>query len=181
MSELERFLPADQELLVSLFYRIGQWMAGVDDTDISGESEKVEEAQMFKILNQLAGSKNVGILCQEISSEAIRQRGSWGRWSQQLDHILTDVARAKILIKDQGNAQEFVAFGKSLITIATSVARAYREADDADIEQKTFLGWLSDTKEKVTMAITDREAHKDLNISPAEDTALTDLIQVLKG
>jgi len=30
MSELERFLPADQDILVSLFYRVGQWMSQVD-------------------------------------------------------------------------------------------------------------------------------------------------------
>lgn len=182
MSELERFLPADQDLLVSLFYRIGQWMSEADDTDTGEDSEQIEEAQMFKILNKLAQSKNAGLLCSEIAAEALRQKGSWDRWSKQIDSVLGDVARAKQLIKGQATQQEFVAFGKSLITIATAVARAYREADDSEQdEEKGFLGWLSEKKDHAVLALTDAEAHKDLNISPAEDSALTELVMTLKG
>lgn len=182
MSELDRFLPADQDLLVSLFYRIGQWMSQADDTDTSEESEAVEEEQMFKILNKLAQSKNIGALCSEIASEALRQKGSWARWGRKVDDVMSDVARAKEIIKGQGNTQEFVAFGKSLITIATSVARAYREADDDEhAEEKGFLSWLSEKKANVALALTDSDAHKDLNISPAEDSALTELVMTLKG
>jgi len=181
MSELERFLPADQDILVSLFYRVGQWMSQVDDTDSGEESEHIEEAQLFKVLEKLAHSKNVGALCAEIASEAMRQKGSWTRWAGQIDTVLDDVSRAKALIKGQANHQEFVAFGKSLITIATAVARAYREADDGEDDDKGFLSWLSEKKSHIALALTDSEAHKDLNISPAEDTALNELIDVLKS
>lgn len=182
MSELERFLPADQDLLVSLFYRIGQWMAEADDTDTGADSEQIEEAQMFKILNKLSASKNAGALCSEIAAEALRQKGSWARWSKQIDNVLDDVTRAKALIKGQANQQEFVAFGKSLVTIATAVARAYREAEDVDVDDdKGFLSWLSEKKDHVVLAFSDSEAHKDLNISPAEDSALTELVMTLKG
>lgn len=182
MSELERFLPADQELLVSLFYRIGQWMSEVDDTDADDHSEKLEEEHMFKVLKSLSQSQNAGALCSEIASEALRQKGSWGRWGKQIDNVLLDVTHAKALIKEQGNQQEFIAFGKSLVTIATAVARAYREAEDVEeAEEKGFLAWLSEKKAHVTLALTDSEAHKDLNISPAEDSALTELVMTLKG
>jgi hypothetical protein len=181
MSELERFLPADQDLLISLFYRIGQWMSQVDDTDGGEDSEQIEEAQMFKILNKLSQSKNVGLLCSEIAAEALRQKGSWARWSKQIDTVINDVSRAKALIKAQANQQEFVAFGKSLVTIATAVARAYREAEDVETEEKGFLSWLSEKKDHVVLALTDAEGHKDLNISPAEDSALTELVFALKN
>lgn len=181
MSEIERFLPADQELLVSLFYRVGQWMSQVDDTDTGEESEGIEEEQMFKILNKLAKSQNAGKLASELASEAIRQKGSWARWAKKADTVLDDVPRAKTLIKDQGTQEEFVAFGRSLVTIATAVARAYREAEDVEGEEKGFFAWLSEKKSHVALALTDAEAHKDLNISPAEDTALNELVMALKG
>ena len=96
--------------------------------------------------------------------------------------MLGDVTRAKALIKGQANQQEFVAFGKSLVTIATAVARAYREAEDVDVDDdKGFLSWLSEKKDHVVLALSDSEAHKDLNISPAEDSALTELVMTLKG
>ena len=182
MSELTRFLPADQDLLVSLFYRVGHWMSHADDSDLGEDSEQAEEAQMFKVLNKLAHSKNTGALCSEIAAEALRQKGSWARWASQIDNVIPDVARAKTLIKGQANNQEFVAFGKSLVTIATAVARAYRETDDAeDTEEKGFFAWLSEKKDHVVLALSDSEAHKDLNISPAEDSALTELVMTLKG
>lgn len=182
MSELQRFLPADQDLLVSMFYRIGQWMSQADDTDLGDDSEAIEEAQIFYILNKLSQSKNAGLLCSEIAAEALRQKGSWPRWSKQADTVLDEIPRAKALLKGQANQQEFVAFAKSLITIATVVARAYREADDLEEqEEKGFLSWLSEKKANVVLALSDAEAHKDLNVSPAEDSALTELVMALKG
>lgn len=181
MAELERFLPADQELLVGLFYRIGQWISEADDTDTGAESEAIEEEQMFKILNKLAKSQNAGKLVSEIAAEAIRQKGSWARWAKKMDTVLDDVVRAKIVIKDQGTQEEFVAFGRSLVTIATAVARAYRESEDGEGEEKGFFSWLTEKKAHVALALTDSEAHKDLNISPAEDSALNELYQALKS
>lgn len=182
MAELERFLPADQDLLVSLFYRIGQWMSEVDDTDTGEESEAIEESQMFKVLNKLAKSQNVGALTSEIAAEAIRQKGSWSRWAKQTDNVLDDVTRAKALLNGQGTQDEFVSYGRSLVTIATAVARAYREAEDVEeTEEKGFFAWLSEKKAHVALALTDADAHKDLNISPAEDSALNDLYQALKS
>lgn len=183
MSELQRFLPADQDLLVSLFYRVGQWMSQADDTDAGENSEQIEEAQMFRILNKLSQSGNAGSLCSEIAAEALRQKGSWSRWSKQVDNVIDDVSRAKQLVKGQVNQEEFVAFGRSLVTIATAVARAYREAEDTEDEnaEKGFLSWLAEKKAHVALALIDPQAHKDLNISPAEDNALTELIFALKN
>ena len=181
MSELQRFLPADQDLLVSLFYRIGQWMSHIDDTDTSDHSENLEEEQMLKVLTKLSKSANSGPLANEIAAEAIRQKGSWARWAKQTDNVLADVTKAKALIKGQATQDEFVAYGRSLVTIATAVARAYREAEDVEeAEEKGFFSWLSEKKAHVTLALTDAEAHKDLNISPAEDSALNDLVMTLK-
>lgn len=181
MSELQRFLPTDQDLLVSLFYRIGRWMSDVDDTDTNEKSEQAEESQMFAVLTKLSQSKNAGNLCNEIAAEAIRQKGSWARWAKQIDNTMADVTRAKSVIKGQGTNEEFHLFGKSLVSIATSVARAYREASDADMETTGIMGWLSNKKNNAAMAIFDPQAHKDLNISPAEDSALTELIDALRG
>ena len=54
MSGLQRFLPADQDLLVGLFYRVGHWMSDADDMDVGTESEQAEEAQMFRVLTKLS-------------------------------------------------------------------------------------------------------------------------------
>ena len=181
MSEVQRFLPTDQDVLISLFYRIGHWMSNIDDTDMDEKSEKAEESQVFRVLTKFSQSKNVGALCAELAEESLRQKGNWFRWAGQDDTVISDVARSKKILHAQATHEEFVLFGKSLVTIATSVARAYREASDSDVEEIGFLGWLNDKASKASLALADREAHKDLNISPAEDSALTELIETLKA
>jgi hypothetical protein len=145
------------------------------------KSERAEQAQMIKILTKLSQSEKVGALCMEICAEALRQKGSWGRWDKEIDTVLDDVALAKALIKGQGNAEEFQLFGKCLITIATSVARAYRETIDMESQEIGFLSWLTEKSSHVSLALSDREAHKDLNISPAEENLLIELVAALKS
>lgn len=181
MSGLQRFLPADQDLLVGLFYRVGHWMSDADDTDVGTESEKAEEAQMIRVLTKLSQSENVGQLCREISAEALRQKGSWSRWSGQADSFIADVVKGKKAILGQTTVEEFQLFGKSLVTIATAVARAYRESEDMEAQETGFLSWLTEKSNHISIALSDREAHKDLNISPAEDNALIELVEALKA
>lgn len=181
MSELQRFLAPDQDLMVGLFYRVGRWMSDADDSDSNDKSEQREEAQMFSILTKLSQSKNAGALCNEIAAESLRQKGSWARWSKQNDKVIDDVTKAKSVIKGQATNEEFHLFGKCLVSIATSVARAYREASDVEMEKTGILGWLCEKKNDVAMAVFDPQAHKDLNVSPAEDSALTELMDALKG
>lgn len=181
MSGLQRFLPEDQDLLVGLFYRVGHWMSDADDSDVGTESEQAEEAQMFRVLTKLSQSENVGQLCREISAEALRQKGSWGRWAGQSDSFLVDVRQAKKIVLGQSTNDEFRLFGKSLVTIATAVARAYRESEDMEAQETGFLSWISEKSSHITLALSDLEAHKDLNISPAEDNALIELVEALKA
>lgn len=181
MSGLQRFLPADQDVLVGVFYRVGPWMSGVDDTDIGDESERAEEAQMLRVLTKLSQSANAGELCREIAAESLRQKGSWGRWAAQSESFIDDVIKAKKIILGQATGEEFQLFGKSLVTIATAVARAYRESDDMEAQETGFLSWLTEKSNHISLALSDREAHKDLNISPAEDSALTELYEALKA
>lgn len=181
MSELQRFITSDQDLLVGLFLRVGYWMSGIDDTDIDDASEQKEEAQMLKILKKLSDSDKLGVLCSELATEALRQKGSWKRWSNQADTFLDDVKRAKDLIISQGTVAELPNFGKALMMIATAVAQAFQEESDIEQEGHGYLSWLSEKATHVALALNDRAAYKDLNISPAEDTALNDLLNTLKG
>lgn len=182
MSELQRFLPADQDLLVGVMYRTGVWMSHIDDTDETDKSEDKERAKMLSVLKSISTSAKAGELVAEIAEEAIRQQPNWPRWSATADAVLSDVPKVKALMRGQGTRDEYVAFGKALMMIATSVARAYREENDSDHEEEGgYFGWLSDKASELTMALTDRETHRDLNISPAEDTALNDLLAALKS
>lgn len=181
MSELERFTPQDQDLLIGLFYRVGMWISHIDDTDEGTASEEKERAKLLHALGIVAKSDNAGCLVNDLASEAIRQNTSHARWEKMTDDILADVQRARVVIKAHGTAQEYVSFGKALMMVGTSVARAFREESDVEEKGSGYLSWLTEKAGNLTQALTDREGHKDMNISPAEDTALNELLDALKG
>ena len=45
MSELQRFVPVDQDTLAGILYRVGHWMIHIDDTDIEEISEKLKKSR----------------------------------------------------------------------------------------------------------------------------------------
>ncbi|MEK7801834.1 MAG: hypothetical protein AAB276_05210 [Pseudomonadota bacterium] len=178
MSELQRFLPEDQDILVGLMCRIGMWISSIDDTDINAASEDKEEVKLREVLQSLSTTKK-SVLVAELASEALRQKSNWPRWSTSADTVLDDVVAAKDILKSQGTHLEMVAFSKALMLIGTVVAKAFREDNDLK-EDKGYLAWLTEKANELTLAVTDHEAYKDMNISPAESTALTELFMILK-
>lgn len=181
MSDLQRFVPSEQELLVSLFYRVGHWLSNVDDTDLDDASENMENAQLERILRSLSKSKNVPPLCAALSAAALDRQDSWSRWSSMDDTIAEDIQAGCRIIKGQGTKAEYDGFSNCLMTISTAVARAFREEPEMQLEEENFLDWLSEKTSQVSLAVKDWDAFKDLNVSPAEDTALHELWAILRA
>lgn len=179
MSELQRFSPEDQDVLVGLLCRVGMWISGIDDTDVSTASEEKEEAKLRDVLQSLSATKKSTLIA-ELASEALRQKSNWPRWATSTDTVLDDVTAAKRILKGQGTSLEMGAFSKALMLIGTVVAKAFREENDLK-EEKGYLSWLTEKANELTLAMTDHESYKDMNISPAEDTALHDLLETLKA
>lgn len=179
MSELQRFLPADQDFLVGIFYRVGYWISHVDDTDLSSESETAERKQMMTILGKIADASRTAPIVRELAAEALRQTVSWPRWEEQNLAIEDDVRKATLLLKGQATDEEYKSFSNAVMVIATSVARAFREIPENKPEHENYLSWLGEKAGELVLSLKDRSAHKDMNISPAEDTALSHLHEIL--
>lgn len=181
MSGLGNFLPAEQDLLIGIFFRVGRWISHVDDTDISDLSEQKEQGQMARSLARVAGAKEMTDLVRELAGEAMRRSGDQGRWLRAEEGLLADIARAVKLVQYQGTEEDFACFRKAVMFVASSVARAYREEPEQDQDKNGRLGWLIEKAGRLMTAVSDREAYRDMNISPAEDTALHQLNEVLAG
>lgn len=181
MSELQRFLPQDQELLSGLLYRVGYWISNVDDTDEGNESEKIERQHMIGCLTKISKAGKAGALINEMALESLRQQQSWPRWESQNDHILDSVAKALALIKSQGSQEELGAFIRASMMVATAVAHAFREEPENAPDHENYFSWLTEKANDLVLSLSDKEAHKDLSISPEEDNALNELLSVLKS
>lgn len=175
---LGNFLPEEQDLVIGIFFRIGYWISHIDDTDVSDKSEQLEQKQLLAALNKVANSKGAAELVQEIAGEAVRRAGDQARWLRNEDRMLDDVTAAVKLVHSNGSDDDFKSFRKSLMFVATSVARAYREEPD-NVEQEKGLSGLLERAGQMLGAVSDREAYKDMNISPAEDSALHELAQAI--
>ena len=181
MSELQRFVPEDQELLVSIFYRTGYWVSTIDDTDVGEESEHLEMRQLLSVLEKISKAQKAGALVNELAAEAVRQKASWARWENLNDDFPDDLARAVLAAKGQTNDEEYKAFAKAIMMIGTAVAEAYREDVDNAPESDGYFSWLSEKANAVVLALTDKQSLKDMNISPQEDDALQEILATLKS
>ncbi len=180
-SELQRFLPKDQELLSGILYRIGYWISHVDDTDEGDRSEQVEHQHLLGCLNKISKAPKAGALLNEMAEESCRQEQSWPRWETKNDSILDDVAAAVSLLKSQGTEDEEKSFAKASMMVGMTVARAFREEPEHAVEHEGYFSWLTEKANDMILAVTDKDAHKDLGVSPEEDNALNDLLAILKS
>ncbi len=181
MSELQRFLPKDQEILSGILYRIGYWMSNVDDTDEEDKSEKVEHDYLLKCLENISKAAKAGPLVNEMAEESRRQKQSWPRWESLNDSVLDDVETIVGLLKSQATDEELKLFIKACVMVGVVVARAFREEPEHKEEHEGYLTWLAEKANNMIMAVTDKESHKDLSISPEEDNALNNLLAALKS
>lgn len=176
---LGNFLPQEQDLVIGIFFRIGYWISHIDDTDVDDKSEAIEQKQMLAALKKVAESKAPELVT-EIAAEAVRRSGDQARWLKNEDRMLSDVTEAIKIVHSNGSEEDFKSYRKSLMFVATSVARAYREESDHD-QRETGLARLLERAGEMIGAVADKEAYKDMNISPAEDTALHELAQAISN
>ena len=180
MTGLGGFLPEEQDLLIGIFFRVGYWISHIDDTDVSDHSEGVEQKQLINALNKIAASKSATELVKELAEEAVRRAGDQARWLRHEDFLMHDVTKAVTLVSNQASEDDFMSFGKSVMFVATAVARAYREEPEND-QSEGRLAWLIEKAGSLLTAVSDHESYKDMNISPAEDTALHELAGALSS
>lgn len=178
MTGLGNFLPEEQDLLIGIFYRTGFWISHIEDTDVSEDSEQIEQRQMIAALKRISVAKGATDLVKELATEALRRSGDQARWLADADRLMADVTKAAELVRGQGTEDDYRSFCKSVMFAATSVARAYREEPEHG-EKSGGFARLIEKAGSLLGAVTDNEAHKDLSISPAEDTALHELSEAL--
>lgn len=88
-----------------------------------------------------------------------------------------------VILKPVASESEFKAYRTTLIEIATTVAQAHGEFNsfDAPAEEKTGFGALVG---KIVSGFSDLSKDDDnhpMNVSAAEDSAITELKQILKA
>lgn len=182
MIDLGAFTLEEKDLLVSLPYRVGIWISHVDD---GGEDKAdYQEVEAIKKVIQVASKKhddNTAI--DDIARSCLLAEGMFDIWARQTSSILSDAKVAVELLRGRVSTQEAENYGVFLMEIGTSVAKAFREEGYGWDEEKTSAFDFSKISEKVSGflgRVAPSSKHGEMNISPAEDSALTDLAKAVR-
>ncbi|MEM6781253.1 MAG: hypothetical protein AAF569_05270 [Pseudomonadota bacterium] len=172
MSIFTDFLEEEIILLVSLPYRVGVWMSQVDDDASTDRDDEREQRALEAVMKQIAADKKQTPFASAVVQETLTYPDHWAGWGQQIDTLMDDIAKATALIDDrlpQDNAQNY---RKCLLTVASAVAHAYGEFEEAESEEKpSFFGNLMNKiSDKVNVLSDDPD-----NMSPAEQDAMKKL------
>lgn len=181
MTTLADFSASELELIASLPYKVGVYVSHADDEGGEEDDEREMDAleSCMKAIASLHEDK-------PFTSEAIRQtmvmRSEWPRWAAQSFNVPEEAAQAKVLLAGRANEQETKNYCIALMEIATTVAQAYGEFGEFEDHEKTGLfGSIVGNITKKLSGLSEDDANHPMNVSAAEDNAITALRAALKG
>lgn len=171
------YASGDITFIASLLPRVGYWVSHAEDTDVDDHSEELEQRRMVKALERVAAKSASATIAQ---AAQFALKNTKPPENETEDTLGGDLRTAVEIFTDQNDQDTLTQFKKAVMYIGTCVARAYRE--ELDHHEDEFL--LENLMSRLSGYLnreSDPEEFKDQNISPAEDSALTFILESLKG
>jgi hypothetical protein len=175
MIPLKNLQEDDQEIIVSLPYRVGVWMSRVDNLKNTGRDEALEERALVAVLETLAKSKKKIPFAGAVVAETLRQKRQWIVWRTR-KNFMDDLGRGLQAMEKTLPADDVLQYKRALFHVAKVVAQAFGETRD---HHKEAL--LSEIIEKISDRFSDPLEKNPENVSPVEKAALQKLKEALKG
>ncbi len=174
MGDLNVFVPEERAFLCGIFYKIGIWISHIDD-DGDCEADSQEERMLMSVLEKLSQkhAKNTPLISQ-MTEEAARQTSNHEHWALNAsDTAVKDAVKGGHMIKAQMSHDDLRAYKDALGEVAREVAIAFREGEEAEPQGMDKLKGF-------VQKFTNKSLHEEKNISPREDSALTELYGALQ-
>lgn len=135
-----KFKNEDQEILISLPYRVGLYVSFAD-TSGGFEAQEAEMQTLSNILREFAEDFCKSEFSQKLLMESLRARPSWPSWSSGIERVPEQAKYITSIVESQFDNRSLRAFKEVLVEIAMSVAMAFREEGD-DVQSSGFFGDL---------------------------------------
>ncbi len=180
MTLLSSFSLSEAELLVSLPYKVGVWVSHADDEE--GERDDALEMKALETcIKAIAKLHEDQPFIKDVSRETLRQKDLWPEWTDQSFNALRDGEQAMALLAGKASQDDRKNYKAVILEIATTVAQAFGEFgsfDDGDDEGSLFGGIVGKIVGGFS-SLSQSDAGHPMNISPAEDSAISRLAQAL--
>lgn len=167
----------EQKFITGLFARVGFWVSHADDTDYAEDSEQKEFAYMQRALKRVEKLSTSSVIS-ECAGAATSIKTAPDHETEE--SLTGDLRKAVEILKSHKDEASLSQFRKAILYTGTCVARAYREELDHHEDEFLMENWLN----KIIGALNrdvDAENFKNMNISPAEDSAITMISEAIRG
>ncbi len=179
MTILSHYSPEEIEQIVSLPYRAGMNVSYAEDED--GERDDELEMQALENTIQAFATNHEGeALTKEIAAEIINRKDQWETWSQGVFNIEPACEKAINALKTHAGEAEIKDYIKMVLDISNSVAQSYGEFGEGAHAPTGFMAKISSVVKSVVSSGSGEEAHP-MNVSAAEDTAISNIAKALKS
>lgn len=181
MSVLSGFSDDELQLLISLPYKVGVYVADADDEE--GELDDEVEARALEACLRAVAQKYDGPgVVDDFVRGALGGRAQWPVWAEKSYNIIPDCERAIVLLRQKVDSEDVKNYRAALLEIASTVAQAYGEFVSFD-EFPDDEGFFSTVAAKIAGVFSgmgaDDVGHPS-NVSAAEDSAISRLSAALK-
>lgn len=179
MDAFKSFNEKQIHMIISVPYRAGVWIGGVDDVDGLKDDHKEQKA-LVAILQALEESKHQHAFVKKIMFDILRATNMWSAWSKREAKFLEDCAKVIKLLQKKASKDVVTNYQRAVWQVANVVAQAHKEnTDPDDIPEALILQFADEIAEKFskpTLSLNHSE-----NVSALEKQALAQLKAALQG
>lgn len=162
------FTHDERELIIRLPYRVGMWMSQVDSS--GGEAANTAEREALEtIVMSYAEDFLKSEFVQRVMEQTLARRNEWTAWTSHLSQVPDECRRAVAMLGPYLSSRDVNAFKHNLFDIATAVAVAFREEEEA--RSVPILGWVM----AAIRSLFRRAPVRDPYVSSVEQRALEQL------
>lgn len=177
MHFLEPFNDEQRLFLTALPYRVGLWVSQCDHT--GGDDAKALELQALDaIVTGFAEDSCKSEFVEGLMYRTVEQRDEWPSWHQGLGDIPGDCRRAIEMLSPFYTRKDISSFKLTVLEIAETVARAYREGGD-DSQGGARFSW-AELMARLFKRHEPGRYDDDPSISADERTALNAILNALR-
>lgn len=179
MGQITGFNEDELEAIVSLPYRAGLNVSYADDEDGERDDELEMEA-LTACLTAFVNAHDGEELIRDIAQEVLNSKDKWDKWSQGVFNIEPLCDKAMNALKPKVSAEEAKAYVKMVVEVGTAVAQAYGEFGEQPEVKKGFFGKAMDNIIGGFAGTSADDTNHPMNVSAAEDTAISNITAALK-